>query len=188
MKGQLIDKNHQESIIAHEVFHHWFGNLVTSESWSNLALNESFASYGEYLWREHKYGKEFADAYLFEDIQLYKEDPESSTKNLVRFYYDDKEDLFDNVSYKKGGAILHMLRNYVGDEAFFIALNKYLTEYKFKSAEVSQLRLILEEITGKDLNWFFDQWINTSNNIDYSINELIEEIEENGEIGEIGDP
>ena len=158
MKGQLIDKNHQESIIAHEVFHHWFGNLVTSESWSNLALNESFASYGEYLWREHKYGKEFADAYLFEDIQLYKEDPESSTKNLVRFYYDDKEDLFDNVSYKKGGAILHMLRSYVGDEAFFISLNKYLTEYKFKSAEVSQLRLILEEITGKDLNWFFDQW------------------------------
>lgn len=158
MKGQLIDENRQENTIAHEIFHHWFGNLVTSESWSNLTLNESFANYSEYLWREHKYGKMDADAHLFENIKAYKDDASNIDKNLVRFYYDDKEDMFDVVSYNKGGAILHMLRKYIGDKAFFTGLKKYLTDHQFKSAEVSQLRLALEEVTGKDLQWFFNQW------------------------------
>lgn len=155
--GELIDGNKWENTIAHELFHHWFGNLVTTESWSNLALNESFASYGEYLWREYKYGKEDADAHLYNQIKTYKEG-QYSDENLVRFYYQDKEDLFDVVSYNKGAAIIHMLRNYVGDKAFFEGLRTYLTRFKFKSAEVHQLRLIFEEITGKDLNWFFNQW------------------------------
>lgn len=158
MKGQLIDENRQENTIAHEIFHHWFGNLVTTESWSNLALNESFANYSEYLWREHKYGKENADAHLFETIKVYKDDKDNFDKKLVRFNYVDKEDMFDAVSYNKGGAILHMLRNYLGDEAFFAGLNKYLTDNKYKAAEVPQLRLAFEEVSGKDLNWFFNQW------------------------------
>ena len=66
--------------------------------------------------------------------------------------------MFDAVSYNKGGAILHMLRKYLGDEAFFTGLKKYLTTYKYKAAEVHQLRLTLEEVSGKDLNWFFNQW------------------------------
>jgi len=155
--GQLIDENIHENTIAHELFHHWFGNLVTTESWSNLTLNESFANYSEYLWREYKYGKENADAHLFEDSEMYKNGQEFD-KHLVRFDYNDKEDMFDLVSYNKGGAILHMLRNYLGDDAFFIGLNKYLTDYKYKAAEVHQLRLVFEEVTGKDLNWFFNQW------------------------------
>ncbi|MFD2567673.1 M1 family metallopeptidase [Pseudotenacibaculum haliotis] len=158
MKGQLIDENRQENTIAHEIFHHWFGNLVTTESWSNLALNESFANYSEYLWREHKYGKENADAHLFENSKIYKDNKDLYDKDLVRFYYVDKEDMFDAVSYNKGGAILHMLRNYLGDEAFFTGLKKYLTDYKYKAAEAHQLRLTLEEVSGKDLNWFFNQW------------------------------
>jgi aminopeptidase N len=158
MKGQLIDENRQENTIAHEVFHHWFGNLVTSESWSNLALNESFASYSEYLWREHKYGKENADMHLFDQRKVYKDDKDNFDKKLVRFNYIDKEDLFDAVSYNKGGAILHMLRHYLGDEAFFTGLKKYLIDNQYKAAEVHQLRLAFEEVTGKDLNWFFNQW------------------------------
>lgn len=158
VKGQLIDENRQENTIAHEIFHHWFGNLVTTESWSNLALNESFASYSEYLWREHKYGRDNADAHLYEDIKVYKDDKTNLDKRLVRFKYVDKEDMFDAVSYNKGGAILHMLRNYLGDEAFFTGLKKYLTENKYKAAEVHQLRLALEEVSGRDLNWFFNQW------------------------------
>ncbi|MEQ6124016.1 M1 family metallopeptidase [Pseudotenacibaculum sp. MALMAid0570] len=157
MKGQLIDENKQENTIAHEVFHHWFGNLVTTESWSNLTLNESFANYSEYLWREYKYGKDDADAHLFEDVKAYK-DGQNFDKDLVRFYYADKEDMFDAVSYNKGGAILHMLRRYLGDEAFFTGLKKYLNDYKYKAAEAHQLRLTLEEVSGKDLNWFFNQW------------------------------
>ncbi|ARV14205.1 M1 family aminopeptidase [Polaribacter sp. SA4-12] len=155
--GQLIDENVQENTIAHELFHHWFGDLVTSESWSNLTLNESFANYSEYLWREHKYGKLDADMHLFEDRDAYK-NGQNNDKHLVRFNYTDKEDMFDLVSYNKGGAILHMLRNYVGDEAFFLGLKTYLTENKYKAAEVHQLRLVFERITGKDLNWFFNQW------------------------------
>ncbi|MCG1036781.1 M1 family metallopeptidase [Polaribacter sargassicola] len=155
--GQLIDENIQENTIAHELFHHWFGDLVTSESWSNLTLNESFANYSEYLWREYKYGKLNADMHLAEDREAYL-NGQSSDKNLVRFNYDDKEDMFDLVSYNKGGAILHMLRNYLGDEAFFLGLKTYLTENKYKAAEVHQLRLVFERITGKDLNWFFNQW------------------------------
>ncbi|MFT4576568.1 MAG: aminopeptidase N [Polaribacter sp.] len=155
--GQLIDGNTQENTIAHELFHHWFGNLVTAESWSNLTLNESFANYSEYLWREYKYGKDAADAHLAEDLEAYRQG-ENLDKHLVRYYYKDKEDLFDAVSYNKGGAIVHMLRNYVGDDAFFAALKLYLTENKYKAAEVHQLRLAFEKVTGKDLNWFFNQW------------------------------
>jgi len=155
--GQLIDENIQENTIAHELFHHWFGDLVTSESWSNLTLNESFANYSEYLWREYKYGKLDADMHLFEANQAYL-NGQNTNKHLVRFNYADKEDMFDAVSYNKGGAILHMLRNYLGDSAFFEGLKQYLTTYQYKSAEVHQLRLIFEEITGKDLNWFFNQW------------------------------
>ncbi|PQJ74282.1 M1 family metallopeptidase [Polaribacter gangjinensis] len=155
--GQLIDENIHENTIAHELFHHWFGNLVTSESWSNLTLNESFANYSEYLWREYKYGKTDAEMHLYEQVSAYK-DGQNIDKKLVRFDYADKEDMFDEISYNKGGAILHMLRKYVGDEAFFLGLQTYLTEYQYQATEVHQLRLIFEKITGKDLNWFFNQW------------------------------
>ena len=173
--GQLIDENVQENTIAHEAFHHWFGDLVTTESWSNLTVNESFANYSEYLWLEHKYGKDEADAHLFEDSEAYKQG-QNYDKHLVRFYYDDKEDMFDAVSYNKGGAILHMLRNYVGDDAFYTTLNTYLTDYKYGTAEAHQLRLAFEKVTGKDLNWFFNQWYFNSGHpklsISYDYNKL----------------
>jgi aminopeptidase N len=154
---ELIDGNSWESTIAHELFHQWFGDLVTCESWSNLTLNESFANYSETLWDEYKYGKDAGDAQNFGDMQGYIQS-QSEKKDLVRFYYTDKEAMFDAVSYNKGGRILHMLRSYVGDSAFFKSLNLYLTTNKFKSAEAHQLRLAFEEVTGKDLNWFWNQW------------------------------
>jgi len=173
--GQLIDQNTHENTIAHELFHHWFGDLVTSESWSNLTLNESFANYSEYLWQEYKYGQEAADMQMHENVMLYL-DGQEANKKLVRFEYLDKEDMFDLVSYNKGGAILHMLRNYLGDEAFFTSLKIYLNEYKFKVAEAHQLRLVFEKVTGKDLNWFFNQWYFGANHpkidISYDYNKL----------------
>ena len=154
---ELTDGNIWESTIAHELFHHWFGDYVTAESWSNLTLNESFANYSEVLWYETKYGKDLADAQNYSDMTGYFQSG-SEKKKLLRFFYNDKEDMFDAVSYNKGGRVLHMLRNYVGDSAFFKSLNLYLTRNKFKSAEVDDLRNAFEEITGVDLNWFFDQW------------------------------
>lgn len=154
---QLTEGNSWEETIAHELFHHWFGDLVTAESWSNLTVNESFANYSEVIWNEYKYGKDYADDHNLDDMNGYLQS-NSEQKDLVRFKYADKEDMFDAVSYNKGGRILHMLRNYVGDEAFFKSLNLYLTANKFKSAEAEQLRLAFEEVTGEDLNWFWNQW------------------------------
>ncbi len=155
---QLADGNSWEDVISHELFHHWFGDLVTTESWSNITVNESFADYSETLWNEFRHGKDAGDEHIQDDRQGYLSNPANAQKDLVRFYYHDKEDVFDQVSYPKGGAILHMLRNYVGDSAFFKSLNKYLTDNKFKSAEATQLRLAFEDVTGKDLNWFFNEW------------------------------
>ncbi len=154
---QLIDGNSWESTIAHELFHQWFGDYVTAESWSNLTVNESFANYSEVLWDEYKYGKDAGDAQNNSDMAGYIGSG-SSTKDLVRFYYRDKEDMFDAVSYNKGGRILHMLRNYVGDDAFFKSLNKYLTDNKFGNGSAHKLRLAFEAVTGKDLNWYWNQW------------------------------
>ncbi len=154
---QLTDGNAWESTIAHELFHQWFGDLVTAESWSNITVNESFANYSEYLWNDYKYGKDAADAHNFEDMAGYLASG-SEDKDLVRFKYASREDVFDAVSYNKGGRILHMLRNYVGDDAFFKSLNNYLTTNKFKAGEAGQLRLAFEETTGQDMNWYWNQW------------------------------
>jgi aminopeptidase N len=168
---ELTDGNRWEEVIAHELFHQWFGDYVTTESWSNITLNESFATLGSQLWNEFHYGKDFGDEERYNSAQGYIHS-QSENKDLVRFYYNDKEDVFDAVSYNKGGAILQMLRNFVGDSAFFKALNLYLNANKFKPAEAQQLRLAFEEVTGKDLNWFWSQWYYGSGhpklNISYS--------------------
>lgn len=154
---QLIDENRWEDIIAHELFHMWFGDYVTCESWSNLTVNESFANLSQSLWEEYKHGKDAADEHSFNNMQSYLRGG-NEKKDLVRFYYQDREDLFDLVSYEKGGRILNMLRYCVGDSAFYKSLNLYLRTFKFKSAEAQDLRLAFEEVTGQDLNWFWNQW------------------------------
>ncbi|KQS93065.1 M1 family metallopeptidase [Chryseobacterium sp. Leaf394] len=156
--GQLIDENSWEDTIAHELFHHWFGDLVTAESWSNLTVNESFANYSEYLWNEYKYGKDQADYHQMTDVNMYIHNPGDFKKDLVRFDYKSREDVFDLVTYQKGGGILHMLRNYLGDDAFFAGITDYLKTYEYKNAEAHQLRLSFEKVSGRDLNWFFNQW------------------------------
>lgn len=153
----LTDGNIWEGTIAHELFHQWFGDYVTAESWSNLTLNESFADYSQLLWQEYKYGKDAAYEENLNGMRSYLMGS-NSKKDLVRFYYADREDMFDAVSYSKGGRILHMLRKHIGDSAFFKGLNLYLTTNKFKSAEAHHLRLALEETSGEDLTWFFNQW------------------------------
>lgn len=155
---ELVDGIGWEGTIAHELFHHWFGDLVTAESWSHLTVNESMADYSQTLWMEYKYGKDAGDEENFKGLQGYLSNPNESKKDLVRFRYADKEDMFDLVSYQKGGRVHNMLRNYVGDDAYFKSLNNYLTTNKFKPGEAGQMRLAFEEVTGKDMNWFWNQW------------------------------
>lgn len=156
-KRELLDYN-PDDIIAHELFHQWFGDLVSCESWSNLPLNEAFATYGEILWYEYKYGADEAAYKLNDDLRAYLRESSYKQEDWVRFHYESKDDMFDSHSYSKGARILHMLRYTVGDEAFFASLKLYLNRYKHQSAEMHQLRLCFEEVTGTDLNWFFNQW------------------------------
>jgi aminopeptidase N len=159
-KRELADRYYDNgrSTIVHELFHQWFGDYVTAESWSNLTVNESFADFSETIWAEYKYGKDAGDAHSLEAMQNYLGQPDAKNKNLVRFHYNDKEDVFDVVTYQKGGRILLMLRNYLGNAAFYKGLNIYLKTNAFKNGEAQQLRLAMEEASGRDLNWFFNQW------------------------------
>ncbi|PJJ58817.1 M1 family metallopeptidase [Hymenobacter chitinivorans] len=157
---ELLDREYanNQSVIAHELFHQWFGDYVTAESWSNLTVNESMADMSEALWAEHKYGKEAADAHRAQYIRNYLNNPNNYSKNLVRFHYGDKEEMFDGVTYQKGGAIQDMLRTYLGDEVYFTGLNQYLKQNALGNGEAHQLRLAMEAASGRDLNWFFNQW------------------------------
>jgi len=155
---QMIDGTH-EDVIAHELFHHWFGDLITSESWTHITMNEGFATYGEYLWWEHKYGDEEARLHLQSDLDVYLSESISGTNHaLIRRTYDDPDDVFDRHSYQKGGRVIHMLRGELGDEKFFEGLKLYLHQNAFGTVEDVHLRLAMEEISGVDLSWFFDQW------------------------------
>jgi aminopeptidase N len=154
-----------ELIVAHELFHHWFGDLVTCESWANLPLNESFANYSEYLWLEHEYGKEVADEQHYEDLigYLWETHPYQGNKlePLIRYENNSPHDMFDAHSYNKGGRVLHMLRRTLGDSLFFEGLRVYLNEHAHQPVEVHDLRLAFEKVSGEDLMLFFNQWFLT---------------------------
>lgn len=154
---ELPDHNYESGHI-HELFHQWFGNYVTAESWSNICLNESFADLSEIIWAEHKFGTDVAGDHLIKGMRGYLDNEEGWNKKLVRYDYDNPQEVFDGISYQKGGRILNMLRLYLGNECFYKGLNFYLLRNANKSAEVHDLRLALEDASGMDLNWFFNQW------------------------------
>jgi len=172
---ELLDDNY-EPIIAHEAAHHWFGNLVTCESWANIALNEAFATYSEVLWEKHKYGNDAAHYMTMDYLDVYMRRADDNPKKIIRYTYEHPDDLFDSHSYEKGGHVLYMLHNYLGDEAFFEAIKLYLTRHAYQSVEIHNLRMAFEEVSGEDLNWFFDQWFFKAGypelEVSYSINEI----------------
>jgi len=156
---ELIDQPN-DLIVAHELMHHWFGNLVTCESWAHLTLNEGFASYAEYLWLEHWEGREEADYHLRTERRVYMSG--FNFHPLIHYQYVDAEDMFDAHSYNKGAAVLHMLRNELGDAAFFTGLKKYLRQNAGQPVEEDDLRQALEAACGRDLRPFFKQWFLSS--------------------------
>jgi len=101
--------------------------------------------------------------------------------DLIWFDYEDKEHMFDAHSYNKGGLVLHMLRNYLGDEIFFLGLNKYLVDNAYSDVEADELRLAMEDVSGEDLNWFFNQWYFSSGHpeliVNYTYDSLAQELE-----------
>lgn len=176
---ELADKDN-EDIVAHELFHQWFGDYVTCESWSNLTVNESFANYGEQLWRRFRYGDASADELAWKDLQIYIATSRGSDPALVRYYYDDKEQMFDGISYNKGGAILHYLNTLIGDEAFDKAMKLYLTRNALSSAEAHHWRQAVEVATGTDWSKFFDQWYYRGGHpvlkVNYNYNDTLQQL------------
>ncbi|GAA0555839.1 M1 family metallopeptidase [Chitinophaga japonensis] len=155
----LIGDEEAKWIIPHELFHQWFGDLVTCEQWSQLALNESFANFGEVLWGEYAYGKDAAHHHAYEAmLKYFQQCREGKDHPLIYNDYREESQLFDAVTYEKGGCILGMLRALVGEKAFFGALSNYLKVNAFKAVNANDLRTAFENETGRDLKWFWDQW------------------------------
>ena len=121
-------------------------------------LGDVYKRQSEYLWREHKNGREDADYHRLNEMAGYLASSKGYMHDLIDYEYENREDMFDAHSYNKGGLVLHMMRSYLGDDVFFKGLNLYLTRNALTAVEAAQLRLAMEEASGEDLNWFFNQW------------------------------
>lgn len=162
------DDPNQDELIVHELAHQWMGDLVTCRSWEHAWLNEGWASLAEPLWAAElartRKGGSADDAYLNYIINwvndLAKKDPDGVSPPMVSRYYDSPDDPFEKPDdiYAKGGVVLHMLRERVGDAAFWAGTRRYIDDHKFGSAETSDLRRALEASSGESLEQFFWQW------------------------------
>ncbi len=154
-----LDFNY-EDIVAHELAHQWWGDLVTCKDWSQIWLNESFATYSEYLWREHTQGRDSARFALWQDFLTYlREDVTGYRRPIVLNRYRFSEEIMDRHAYEKGACVLDMLRWVLGEDAFFRSLAHYLNKFEFGVAETNDFKVAIEEATGQNLHWFFDQWL-----------------------------
>ncbi|MEO6655814.1 MAG: M1 family metallopeptidase, partial [Pyrinomonadaceae bacterium] len=150
-------------LVSHELAHSWFGDLVTCRNWAELWLNEGFATYMEAAYREQAFGREDYLRKIRSDAAEFLIDDSISRKRhgLYNLRAGDVNALFDNssVTYHKGGAVIHTLREQIGTEAFWKAINIYLTRHKLANVESTDLKQAMEEASGQDLAWFFDQWV-----------------------------
>lgn len=184
-ENSITGKRTDETLIAHEVAHQWFGNSATEMDWCHLWLSEGFATYCTNLYIQEKYGEEAFD------IQL-KEDKET----ILRFYKMNKTPVIDTVSkdlmyllnansYQKGAWILHMLRCKVGDEIFWKGLYNYYQKYKLSNATSDDFRTVMEEISGMDLHPFFNQWLRNSGHPKIEMTHTVNQHQINIEINQV---
>ncbi len=151
-----------EATISHELAHHWFGDNLTCAALGYIWLNESFASYMMMLWNEELLGPEQLDYDVLLAKRHYVE--YVNTKHIIRpleyHYFDSPSDIYNEEhTYLKGGVVLHMLRDAIGDEAFFGSLQHYLKKHEFGNVVSADLQKALEEYSNLELDWFFDQWV-----------------------------
>jgi aminopeptidase N len=149
-----------EDIQSHELAHQWFGDLLTCRDWGEIWLNESFATFMEAVWNEREKGR---DDYLYEmsnNRQAYFQAwSEGNRRPIVTKRYDDPDAVFDAYAYPRGGAVLNMLRFVLGEEQFWKAIRHYVKKYEWQNVETAQLNIAIEEATGQNLGWFFDEWV-----------------------------
>jgi aminopeptidase N len=159
------------NVVIHEIAHQWFGNSVTEKDWDEIWLSEGFATYFTLLFIEHQYGR---DAFV--------EGLKSSKKSVDNFYsknpkyrlvHDNLQDMKDVTTsqiYQKGSWTLHMLRGVVGTENFWKGIKIYYNKYRDSHATVADFRNVMEEVSGKDLSGFFDQWLYKPGTLKYQGN------------------
>ena len=149
-----------DDLVAHELGHQWWGDLLTCRDWSHAWLNEGFATFCEEVYREHHLGKEEARQHVFAAARRYMaEDGGEYRRPIVSKDYEEPIDVFDRHLYEKGGWVLHMLRAELGEELFWKSIQHYCRSNQGKNVVTEDLRRAFEETTGRSLEWFFDQWI-----------------------------
>lgn len=150
-----------DGLQSHELAHQWFGDYVTARSWSDIWLNESFATYFQAMWDEHNLGR---DDFLYSDVKANQEAyfqtwARGQRRPIVTKNYDNPNAVFDTYAYPRGGAVLHMLRTWLGEDNWWRSINHYLTKHAHQPVETSQFRIAIEETTGQPMDWFFDEWL-----------------------------
>lgn len=155
----VADGEDDTALIAHEIAHQWFGNTVTEADWPHLWLSEGFATYLTGLYLEHAHGPDRLATYMGEARQeVWQYHEEAPPEPLVDTTYSDANELLNTNPYQKGAWVLHMLRQEVGTDAFWEGLRGYYDTYKHKNASTADFRRVMEEVSGQDLAWFFEQW------------------------------
>jgi aminopeptidase N len=149
-----------DGITAHELAHQWFGDLVTCREWSHGWLNESFATYFDALWIEHDRGYDDYRYEITQDAKAYlEEDAQDYRRPMVQATFHGPIDVFDRHLYERGGVILDMLRWLLGDDAWWAAIHHYVTTHAGGDAVTAELQRAIELATGRNVDWFFDQWV-----------------------------
>lgn len=149
-----------ESVIAHEIAHQWWGDLTTFRSWDHTWLNESFATYSAYLYTRFDKGEDAAAFDLLGKKNQYLNEAHNRYMRPIVFNrYNDPNDNFDSHTYPKGACMLHLLRYMLGDDTFFRMLSTFLHQNEFKPVDTHDLMKTVKEVSGKNMDWFFEQFI-----------------------------
>jgi aminopeptidase N len=155
-----LDNRNSESLVAHELAHQWFGDLVVIKHWSHAWLKEGMATYSEVLWTDHEYGAAEAAYYRLGQIRNYlDEDANRYRRPIVTHVYREAIELYDRHLYEKGACVYHMLRAELGEELFWRAIRRFVRDNAHRTVETVDLLRAIEQETGRNLLGLFDQYV-----------------------------
>ncbi len=165
-----LDNRNTESLVAHELAHQWFGDLVVIKHWSHAWIKEGMASYAEILWTEFADNQEEAAYYLLGEARNYLEEDRSRYRRpMVTHVYREPIELYDRHLYEKGACVYHMIRAILGDELFTKAIHTFVQDHAHQTVETIDLLRSIEKATGFNLLWLFNQYVYRGGHPDYQV-------------------